>query len=93
MLFQQHIRAVADLLQNARMSLMLPRKRSLAELQQFRPNKCFNPPLPPDLALSIYVSSSKLVCAAYHQLATPPAQPNQPIKSSFHVYQGEVQVK
>lgn len=64
-------------LQAARAALMMPKKRSLLELQEFRPNKCFNPPLPSDLLLSYYVSSSKLVCAAYHLQATQPAPGRQ----------------
>uniref|UniRef100_A0A914VPL1 Uncharacterized protein n=1 Tax=Plectus sambesii TaxID=2011161 RepID=A0A914VPL1_9BILA len=75
-------------LQAARAALMMPKKRSLLELQEFRPNKCFNPSLPSDLLLSYYVSSSKIVCAAYHLQATQPA----PGRQAFSVYQGECHV-
>jgi hypothetical protein len=75
-------------IQSARTALCMPKKRSLLELQLFRPNRCFNPPLPPDLLLSYYVSSSKLVCAAYHLQPVQSAAGRQ----AFSVYQGECQL-
>ncbi|KAH7731673.1 leucine-zipper-containing transcription factor LZF [Aphelenchoides avenae] len=47
-------------------TLMTPRRKSLLELCNFHPTKTFNPPLPSDVLLSYYVSSTKLVCACYH---------------------------
>lgn len=46
--------------------------------------KCFNPPLPPDLLLSFYISSAKLICAAYHMQQTTAAAACRQV---FHVYQ------
>uniref|UniRef100_A0A915KBG2 Uncharacterized protein n=1 Tax=Romanomermis culicivorax TaxID=13658 RepID=A0A915KBG2_ROMCU len=66
-----------------RSSVMLPKKKSISELQENRINKCFNPALPPDLLLSFYISSAKLICAAYH------VQNLGAAGRSFNVYQGE----
>lgn len=71
-------------LHNGRSSVMLPKKKSITELQENRINKCFIPALPADLLLSFYISSAKLICAAYHmqsQTATG--------RQTFIVYQGE----
>lgn len=49
----------------ARSSLTMPKKKSLVELCNYYPIKSFIPPLPHDILLSFYLSSAKLVCAAY----------------------------
>uniref|UniRef100_A0A915NC87 Protein rogdi n=1 Tax=Meloidogyne javanica TaxID=6303 RepID=A0A915NC87_MELJA len=45
--------------------LSRPKKKSLTELCNFHPIKSFVPPLPHDILLSFYLSSAKLICAAY----------------------------
>uniref|UniRef100_A0A7E4W1E3 Protein rogdi homolog n=1 Tax=Panagrellus redivivus TaxID=6233 RepID=A0A7E4W1E3_PANRE len=78
---------VKDLISEARTCLTMPRKKSLLELCQFQPTKCFNPPLAPDILLSYYISSTKIVCAAY-QVVTLKQNGSQ----SVSVYQAEAQL-
>lgn len=59
------VAAVSDLIMQARSTICLPRKRTLLELCNFPPTKCFKPPLPPDVVFSYYVASTRLICAAY----------------------------
>jgi len=73
-------------LHSSRCSVLLPKKKSIGELQENRTNKCFNPPLPSDLLLSFYISSAKLICAAYHMQQMNAATAGRQV---FHVYQGE----
>uniref|UniRef100_A0A0N5A9U0 DHC_N1 domain-containing protein n=1 Tax=Syphacia muris TaxID=451379 RepID=A0A0N5A9U0_9BILA len=56
---------VSDCILRACSTICLPRKRTLLELCNFPPTKCFKPPLPPDLVFSYYVASTKVICAAY----------------------------
>ncbi|VDN55178.1 unnamed protein product [Dracunculus medinensis] len=57
---------INKLINLARSTLYLPRKRTLLELCNFPPNRCFIPPLPPDLVFSYYIGSTRLICAAYY---------------------------
>uniref|UniRef100_A0A915BXP6 Uncharacterized protein n=2 Tax=Parascaris univalens TaxID=6257 RepID=A0A915BXP6_PARUN len=59
------VSTVINLVGQARSSLCLPHKRTLVELCNFPPTRCFNPPLPPDLVFSYYIASTRIVCAAY----------------------------
>lgn len=77
-----------DVLKKARLSLVMPRKRSIAELKQNRILRCFTPALPNDLAVSIYISSYKLICASY-QTVTLPASSTGAAKHQLIVNQGE----
>ncbi|KAL3070158.1 hypothetical protein niasHS_016867 [Heterodera schachtii] len=52
-------------IKRGRLALTLPKKKSLVELCNFHPIKSFVPPLPHDILLSFYISSAKIVCAAY----------------------------
>jgi len=79
------LREVKELVSDARTCLTMPRKKSLLELCQFQPTKSFNPPLPHDILLSFYISSTKLVGAAY-QVVTVKQNGTQ----SVTVYQAEV---
>lgn len=94
---RQLLQIISDIisdLQSARSCLMSPKKRSIQELQDYKPNKCFTPPLPNDMLLSFYIVSHKLMCAAYILQETPHHhhQHSQPIngKQTFQVMQGEV---
>lgn len=58
--------SVKDAVKAVSTTLMTPRRKSLLELCNFHPTKTFTPPLPNDVLLSYYVSSTKLVCACYH---------------------------
>uniref|UniRef100_A0AC34GVQ3 Protein rogdi n=1 Tax=Panagrolaimus sp. ES5 TaxID=591445 RepID=A0AC34GVQ3_9BILA len=78
------LQSVKSLVSDARTCLTMPRKKSLLELCQFQPTKSFNPPLPHDILLSYYISSTKLVCAAY-QVVTNKTNGAQ----SVSVYQAE----
>uniref|UniRef100_A0AC35GJY1 Protein rogdi n=1 Tax=Panagrolaimus sp. PS1159 TaxID=55785 RepID=A0AC35GJY1_9BILA len=78
------LQSVKSLVSDARTCLTMPRKKSLLELCQFQPTKSFNPPLPHDILLSYYISSTKLVCAAY-QVVTMKQNGTQ----SVSVYQAE----
>ncbi|CAM6031332.1 unnamed protein product, partial [Sphagnum compactum] len=60
------INNVMSCLQRGRNSLIVPKKRTIEELQTSRNMKSLQPPLPNDLALSFYIQSHKLVCAVYH---------------------------
>ncbi|MFH4980789.1 hypothetical protein AB6A40_007498 [Gnathostoma spinigerum] len=60
------VESICSLIGKARSTLCIPRKRSLLELCNFQPTRCFNPSLPSDLVFSYYISSSRLICAAYH---------------------------
>jgi len=52
-------------LQKGRSSLIVPKKRTIEELQSSRNMKSLQPPLPNDLAISFYVQAHKLICAVY----------------------------
>ncbi|VDN07333.1 unnamed protein product [Thelazia callipaeda] len=56
---------VTNLIVQARSTLCMPKKRTLLELCNSPITRCFNPPLPPDLVFSHYISSNRIVCAAY----------------------------
>uniref|UniRef100_A0A0N4Z7E8 Protein rogdi n=1 Tax=Parastrongyloides trichosuri TaxID=131310 RepID=A0A0N4Z7E8_PARTI len=64
-LINNAIEEISNYLTLAKNSLTMPRKKSLMELDHFQPTKCFHPPLPQDYLLSVYISSSKLICAIY----------------------------
>uniref|UniRef100_A0A0N5C3Z9 Protein rogdi n=1 Tax=Strongyloides papillosus TaxID=174720 RepID=A0A0N5C3Z9_STREA len=70
-LINKTIEDVASYLTLARNSLTMPRKKSLMELDNFQPTKCFHPPLPQDYLLSVYISSNKLICASYQVTPKP----------------------
>ncbi|KAK0417200.1 hypothetical protein QR680_012875 [Steinernema hermaphroditum] len=69
--FVQICTQIAAAIGAARNTLCVPRKRSLLEICHFPPTKCFNPPPPSDILFSYYLSSSKLVCAAYNIAQRP----------------------
>ncbi|TKR78049.1 hypothetical protein L596_018918 [Steinernema carpocapsae] len=69
--FIQICTQIANAIGSARSTLCVPRKRSLLEICHYPPTKCFNPPLPSDILFSYYISSSKLVCAAYNIAQRP----------------------
>lgn len=75
-------------LQRGRACLLIPKKRTITELQHSRNMKSLQPPLPGDLALSFYVQSHKLVFAVYHILSKEATQ--GPLK--FDVFQAESSV-
>lgn len=77
--------AVKADLKLARAALTMPKKKSLIELCHFHPIKSFVPPLPHDILLSFYLSSAKLVCAAYQVAQKEGSQ-------TVTVYQAECQV-
>ncbi|VDM19814.1 unnamed protein product [Wuchereria bancrofti] len=56
---------ITNLIGQARLTLCMPGKRTLLELCNTAITRCFNPPLPPDLVFSYYISANRLVCAAY----------------------------
>uniref|UniRef100_A0A1I8A0S8 Mab-21 domain-containing protein n=1 Tax=Steinernema glaseri TaxID=37863 RepID=A0A1I8A0S8_9BILA len=64
--FIQICTQIAEAIGSARNTLCVPRKRTLLEICHFQPTKCFNPPLPSDILFSYYLSSARLVCAAYN---------------------------
>ncbi|VIO91361.1 Uncharacterized protein BM_BM4645 [Brugia malayi] len=59
------IAKITNLIGQARLTLCMPGKRTLLELCNTAITRCFNPPLPPDLVFSYYISANRLVCAAY----------------------------
>lgn len=63
------LEAVKDSLKAALNEITKPKRKSLLELCNFQPIKSFNPPLPSDILLSYYVSSTKIVCAAYQVIS------------------------
>lgn len=64
--FQQfYFSQITNLVGQARSTLCMPGKRTLLELCNSAITRCFNPPLPPDLVFSYYISANRLVCAAY----------------------------
>uniref|UniRef100_A0A914MIV1 Protein rogdi n=1 Tax=Meloidogyne incognita TaxID=6306 RepID=A0A914MIV1_MELIC len=64
-LLLQIFQSVKNDIKLSRSSLTTPKKKSLTELCNFHPIKSFVPPLPHDILLSFYLSSAKLICAAY----------------------------
>ncbi|KAF7639516.1 hypothetical protein Mgra_00000844 [Meloidogyne graminicola] len=64
-LLLQIFQSVKNDIKLSRSSLTTPKKKSLMELCNFHPIKSFVPPLPHDILLSFYLSSAKLICAAY----------------------------
>lgn len=56
---------ILNCLQRGRSSLIVPRKRTIDDLMKSRNMKSLTPPLPEDLAISFYIQSHKLICAAY----------------------------
>ncbi|XP_023243154.1 protein rogdi-like [Centruroides sculpturatus] len=62
----QMINSLMGCLQRGRTSLIVPKKRTMDDLQNSRNMKSLQPPLPLDLAVSFYIQSHKLVIAVYH---------------------------
>lgn len=62
------ITEIMGCLQRGLGSLVVPRKRTLDELQSSRNVKNLHPPLPPDVVVSFYIQSHKLMFAVYHIL-------------------------
>lgn len=60
---------ILDSLQRGRTSLIVPRKKTMDDLQKSRNMKSLSPPLSEDLAISFYIQSHKLIFAIY-QLTT-----------------------
>lgn len=61
-----YINDVMDNLQKSRSSLMVPKKRTIEELQHSQNMQAISPALPLDFSLSFYVQGPNLVCAVYH---------------------------
>jgi hypothetical protein len=79
----QMINSVMSCLQKGRTSLIVPKKRTIEELQNSRNMKSLQPTVPNDLAISFYVQSHKLVCTVYHM------QKDQHGQVKFDIYQAE----
>ncbi|VDN44731.1 unnamed protein product [Gongylonema pulchrum] len=62
---------ITNLIGEARTTLCVPRKRTLLELCNLPVTRCFSPSLPPDLVFSYYISTNRLVCAAYQVTPKP----------------------
>ncbi|XP_054155042.1 protein rogdi-like isoform X2 [Oppia nitens] len=83
---QEMINNVMGCLQRGRNSLIVPKKRTIEELQSSRNMHSLQPPLPNDLAVSFYIQSHKLVCAVYHMLRDHSGQ------LKFDIFQAETSV-
>ncbi|GFQ66481.1 protein rogdi [Trichonephila clavata] len=81
------VNSLMGCLQRGRSALLIPKKRTINELQRSRNVKSLQPPLPPDLAVSFYVQSHKLVFAVYHILSKESKGPPK-----FDVFQAESSV-
>jgi len=73
-------------LQRGRNSLIVPKKRSIEDLQNSCNMKSLQPPLPNDLAISFYVQAHKLICAVYHMYKDGSGQ------KKFDISQAEISV-
>ncbi|KAH9376564.1 hypothetical protein HPB48_008757 [Haemaphysalis longicornis] len=73
-------------LQRGRASLIIPKKRTIEEIQGSRNMKSLQPPLPQDIAASFYVQSHKLIFAVYYVHKDSHGQPK------FDVFQAEASV-
>ncbi|CAG2117901.1 unnamed protein product, partial [Medioppia subpectinata] len=78
---------IMSCLQRGRNSLIVPKKRTIEELQSSRNMQSLQPPLPNDLAVSFYIQSHKLVCAVYHML-----KDSHSGQLKFDIYQAETSV-
>lgn len=84
---EQIVNNLMGCLQRGRACLIIPKKRTIDELQLSRNMKSLQPPLPSDLAVSFYVQSHKLVFAVYH-IISKDAQG----QTKFDVFQAESSV-
>ncbi|RWS30562.1 protein rogdi-like protein [Leptotrombidium deliense] len=82
----QMINSIMNCLHKGRNSLIVPKKRTIEELQNSRNMKSLQPPVPNDLAISFYVQSHKLICAVYHM------QKDQQGFTKFDIFQAETSV-
>ncbi|GMS89784.1 hypothetical protein PENTCL1PPCAC_11959, partial [Pristionchus entomophagus] len=64
-LIHQSLLEARNALVSANLAVQIPRKRGLKELYNFVPTKKFNPPLPGDKAVSVYMSGPRVFCAVY----------------------------
>ncbi|GMR42806.1 hypothetical protein PMAYCL1PPCAC_13001, partial [Pristionchus mayeri] len=64
-LIHQSLVEARNALVAANLAVQIPRKRGLKELYNFVPTKKFNPPLPGDKAVSVYMSGPRVFCAVY----------------------------
>ncbi|GMT19590.1 hypothetical protein PFISCL1PPCAC_10887, partial [Pristionchus fissidentatus] len=64
-LIHQSLIDARNALVSANLAVQIPRKRGLKELYNFVPTKKFNPPLPGDKAVSVYMSGPRVFCAVY----------------------------
>lgn len=64
----QLINDVMNCLQKSRSSLLIPKKRTIEELQQSQNMQSIRPALPLDFSISFYIQSNNLVCSVYHLL-------------------------
>lgn len=62
----QLINDVMNCLQKSRSSLLIPKKRSIEELQHSQNMQAISPALPLDYSISFYVQAHNLVCSVYH---------------------------
>ncbi|RWS06365.1 protein rogdi-like protein [Dinothrombium tinctorium] len=82
----QMINNVMNCLHKGRNALIVPKKRTIEELQNSRNMKSLQPPVPNDLAISFYIQSHKLICAIYHM------QKDQHGFTKFDIFQAETSV-
>ncbi|XP_046912071.1 uncharacterized protein LOC124493062 [Dermatophagoides farinae] len=73
-------------LDRGRKSLVVPKKRSIEELQRSSNMKSLQPPLPNDLAISFYIQANKLICAVYHMYKDGSGQ------KKFDISQAEISI-
>lgn len=78
------IENVMNCLQKSRSSLLIPRKRTIEELQHSQNMQSIRPALPLDYSISFYIQAHNLICSVYQ--LTPGPQGSQ-IKAE---YQAEV---
>ncbi|KAI7693025.1 hypothetical protein SSS_03250 [Sarcoptes scabiei] len=80
------INNIITCLDRGRKSLIIPKKRSIEELQRSLNMKSLQPPLPNDLAISFYVQAHKLICAVYHMYKDSGGQ------KKFDIAQAEISI-
>ena len=60
------INSIMQSLLKGRNALIVPRKRTVSEIQNSSENKSLTPLPPKDITISFYVQSHKLICAVYN---------------------------
>lgn len=70
----QLVNDVMNCLQKSRSSLLIPKKRTIEELQHSQNMQSIRPALPLDFSISFYIQAHNLVCSVY-QLSQSPSGP------------------